>query len=442
LKKLGIISTYHSNDGMAIYVRILEEFLKEKFEIKIIEIDRSFLESPTMTMKRRRRKYFKSLAKQTEGCDVLNIQYENWMFGIGNGEILENFKALVDNNIPLIVTFHYVGRPDVVETSVNPVMLFRLMRSSGYNPFRAAARYYRESGRDRMFAKLMAFLKQREGAAYTAAIVHNKLDLFRVHDVYGLRNVAMHPIRYLTEPQRESAIARGREKRKELVRFLTPEGDENIKILGLFGFIDWSKGHMVAIRALRHLPKNYHVVIFGALPKYSITDDDPENLKATQYGASGNAFVQALVAEAECVNKFNYSFLPRSQQPLNKYGRKDGEDYPRVHFMGAPASTDDFLVAVAGVDAVVLPYFQTFLTASGNATWALEVRKPIFASRCTAFSEMSRLFPNRMNLFEIGNFVELAQLVDRKIEEASSDDLPYTLQSNVEAYVKILNGGQ
>lgn len=436
-KKLGIISTYNSNDGMAIYVKILERFLKEEFEIKIIEIDRNYLESPTRTMQKLRRRHFKKLAKETQDCDVLNIQFENWMFGTSNTESFQNFKRMIDNGKPLVVTLHYVSRPDVVETAPSVLLAYRYLKDAGFNPFRALARYKNEVGRDQGFRGMVNYLRVRALTTYTACLVHNKLDYFRMKEMLKFQNVAMHPIRYLTPEEREAAIARGKTHREKLVKELARDGNTDIKIIGIFGFIDWSKGHMVALRALRHLPKNYHVVIYGALPKYSINDDSPDVLKNVNFSGSGNAFLEAMIEEAEGLNKFSYAYLPRTQTPNNKYGRAPGVDYPRVHFMGGPPSTEEFVTAVAGVDYVVVPYYQTFLTASGNATWALEVRKPIMATRCTAFTEMARLFPNRLNLFEIGNFVQLARLIEAQGDTPPHDDLPYTTESNAALYIDL-----
>lgn len=440
MKTLGIITTYHSNDGMAIYAKILEEHLKEKFKIKLIEIKRDYLESPTRVMRKLRKKHFKALAEQTKDCDVLNVQFENWMFGVGYTEALDNFKRVVGKQKPLIVTFHYVGRPDIIDTRINVRTLYRYMRDASFNPLRAYARYRSETSRDDNFIRIVDFLAKRERNVYTCGIVHTKVDHFRLHELYGMKNVAMHPIRYLTEEQRNEGVEKGKELRVKLAEQLDAKNPDDVKIIGLFGFIDWSKGHAVAIRALRQLPKNYHIVIYGGLPKYAINDDHPDVIRPRNYATSGNDYLANIIEEAEGINKFDYTYMPTRKAMNNKFVAVEGVDYPRVHFMGSPLSTEDFMLAVASVDAVVVPYYETIVSASGNATWALEMRKPIFATRCTAFQEMNRLFPKRLHMFDIGNFSQLATLLKTKIDEVPHDDLDYTFKTNIETYEKAVEG--
>ena len=47
------------------------------------------------------------------------------------------------------------------------------------------------------------------------------------------------------------------------------------KLIGVFGFLGRYKGFDTAVRALHHLPKDYHLVIFGGVHPNEIKPQQP-----------------------------------------------------------------------------------------------------------------------------------------------------------------------
>ena len=96
---------------------------------------------------------------------------------------------------------------------------------------------------------------------WVAAIVHTRRDARLMKHVNRLDNVFDHPLAFLSPDQAER------------VRLRTSRADfpslaglpANVKIIGAFGFLGQYKGVETAIRALRHVPDDYHLAIFGGV---------------------------------------------------------------------------------------------------------------------------------------------------------------------------------
>src|SRR5262249_41393518 len=94
-----------------------------------------------------------------------------------------------------------------------------------------------------------------------ALIVHTRRDLAHMKYVHGMRNVHDHPLSFL-------GAAEVQEIRSAASRRRFPVLDpipEDAKLIGVFGFLGRYKGFETVVRALHHLPKNYHLLIFGGV---------------------------------------------------------------------------------------------------------------------------------------------------------------------------------
>ena len=76
--------------------------------------------------------------------------------------------------------------------------------------------------------------------------------------------------------------------------------------------------------------------------------------------------------------------------------------------MGAP-DRNEFLTGMAICDAIVLPYLEVGQSSSGPISQALELGCRILASRTRAFLEFAKYHPDRIEFFDIGNHLELAE---------------------------------
>ena len=162
-------------------------------------------------------------------------------------------------------------------------------------------------------------------------------------------------------------------------------------VLSLFGFIAPYKGHDTAIRALRHLPSNYHLAIVGDL--------HPES-------RGNRALNQAL------------SLAERSRTLAR-----------RVRVTGyAESETVDLYHAAT--DLCLAPYHDGALSGSAAITWALSSGKPVIASKIPSFCEIDD-HAGCLLLFTDGCDHELAWQIQHLAE---SPALQQTLVERARAY--------
>jgi glycosyltransferase involved in cell wall biosynthesis len=179
------------------------------------------------------------------------------------------------------------------------------------------------------------------------------------------------PLSFVTKDRRE---AMNYDEARESVR--KAYGVSRGRVIGCFGFLSPYKGIEVAINALEHLPKDFTLLVAGGL--------HPEGIRPHSVM---QPYVDTLIAAAE-------------------------QHSGRVHFLGA-LDDDDFMKVLAACDAVVLPYAEVGQTSSGPASMALDLQKPVYCSRNYCFRELEKYQKNVISLFEIGNYVELAQKLER-----------------------------
>ncbi len=107
----------------------------------------------------------------------------------------------------------------------------------------------------------------------------------------------------------------------------------------------------------------------------------------------------------------------------------------RIHFLGAQTD-EDFMRGMAMCDAVVLPYREVGQSSSGPMSMALDMGARIIAARNHAFLQFARYHPNSIEMFEIGNFLELAEkLASDSAVDISARPRKYNTVTNRDVYV-------
>jgi len=122
----------------------------------------------------------------------------------------------------------------------------------------------------------------------------------------------------------------------------------DVTLVVLFGFVSAHKGHLVALEALRALPKSYHLVVLGG-PHPHMNDGAYEKL-----------------------------LRARSRRP---------DLAARVHltgWVGDPEVAEWF----AASDVCVAPYTEPLLVTSAAAIWALASGRPLVLSSIPVFREL------------------------------------------------------
>jgi glycosyltransferase involved in cell wall biosynthesis len=182
-------------------------------------------------------------------------------------------------------------------------------------------------------------------------IIHTQRhrEMIRFHYNYEL--VFDHPLCFYKQSQIETV-------RKQWTRegFCQKYNFPEDKIyIGIFGFIGAYKGYETALKALCHLPSNYHLVIFGSQHPHSI-----------QISEQVNPYIGLLLNQIHNLNI-------RS----------------RVQFCRL-INDDDFLSALLCCDFNVLPYLEVNQGGSGIAALSLETNSRAIFSQNKAFLELEK----------------------------------------------------
>jgi glycosyltransferase involved in cell wall biosynthesis len=425
-RRLAIISTYDELCGIAGYTRALERQLAGSFDITVMDLDQYLLRSPHRAVQKLADAHIRAIAAQLPAFDAVNIQLEFGTIGVTTDQILRRFKRLTRRAGQLSVTFHTILPAERFDWTA----CFKLLR--GFR-VRAAIDLGLSYRRGAVLTRgIYNMLQRRQYIAPTRVIVHTKRDMRLLRDVFGLRQVLHHPLSFVTPGERTQVRANVSRAQFPLLRTLPPAAH----LIGVFGFVSEYKGFDTAIRALRLLPPDHHLLIFGGIHPQTIrkhTPIDPYLRKLLD-----TAYVDRTLLDDFSERGGNSASL---QLSLDSSSASLLEHHPknlvgRVHFMGA-LTDSDFLSAMAVCDAVVMAYQEVGQSASGPISQALEMGCRVIASRTNAFLQFARYHPGQFEFFDIGNHLELAERLaaDSPIDCAART-LRYDWSTNRAVYEK------
>lgn len=253
MRKLAIISTYDDLCGIAGYTKALVKQLEQDFEVTVFDLDQYLLRSTMRSLRKLGDKLIANIADKLADFDVVNIQLEHGTLGAMPSDIVRRFEMLIGHAKPLTVTFHTVlpvggrGLRD----------LARAVRHLDRGTFVEILHEIR-TGRE-LGNPIMRALVKRQKRAKTSAIFHTRRDARTHRLVYGLRRVFDHPLAFYGG-QGTSAPPRTDIRLPSAIK-----QQPDAVILGVFGFVSPYKGILTAIQALRRLPDNFHLMVFGGL---------------------------------------------------------------------------------------------------------------------------------------------------------------------------------
>ncbi|HZT87222.1 MAG TPA: hypothetical protein VFA12_04580 [Stellaceae bacterium] len=397
--RLAILSTTSELCGIAAYVRCLQRHIADHFDVTVFDLDQYLLRSAHPRVRRLGDRHVRDLCRAVAGFDVVNLQLEHGILGLRTADICRRLAWIVAAAPALTVTFHTVFRQSRFD------MLNWLKEIARFDLGAAISRCADFRRRRRLSRSVGTGLRRVQRRKPLAVIVHNRRDRREMEYVQGVARVYDHPLSFLSATEAEEIRAAAERSHFPLLAALPPQA----VLVGVFGFLSPYKGFETAIRAMQHLPADYHLLLFGAVHPNSIAPHqaiDP-------YVATllDEAFVDATVAE-------RLAGAARGQAPAVTV-TLDGQlkdlllAHPkdlsaRVHFMGA-MSDRDFAAGMTLCDAVVFPYREVGQSASGPISHALELGCRIIASRTRSFLEFARYHPDRIEFFDIGNHLELAK---------------------------------
>lgn len=394
--KVALVSSYNIDCGIASYVAHLEPALRTgNIDLKVFPLPVKVLRSTTRVGRRKASLWVKGLCRDLKEYDVVNLQLEPGLFGFFPATQLRRISRIADAARALVVTLHTFPPPGGSS--------FAGLLS---HPGRFLMSYLETTYRERFYRRLSRCLRtKRKNTVY---IVHTKRErhTLELEDVDS-RFIADHPLSYYPADfacEDKSARARAR----IVANYKLDPADY---LVGTFGFISPYKGTLTAVNALKHLPDRYKLLIFG------------------------NVHSMALDARQ--------SIDPHLASVLDLLNDKDFDLHQRVKFCGTLGDRD-FAEAMMGCDSVVLPYLEVGQSASGPASMALELARHVALSRSDCFLELKRYAGESFDMFDIGNYIELAQILlakpyaDTRTAALATYRQSFNLETNARTYIQAI----
>ncbi len=421
--RLAIVSTYDEMCGIAGYTRALEQQLRPHVEVTVFDLDQYLLRSQHTRVQRLADLHIKSIAARLREFDSVNIQLEYGTLGRTETQINRRLRRLVNAAPAVSVTFHTVlGHEPLDWTAIGRNLLTGRWTRAAEN-----VRTFRR-GRG-LGARTYKLLQTRQKSHPVNIIVHTKRDARLLGDVFRLQNVDHHPLSYVSPEQAQRIRQAATREQFPLLATLPPDA----RLVGSFGFLSRYKGFETALHALRYLPEDHHLLIFGGI--------HPQTIKREQ---AVDPYIQTLL-DASHIGRTILDTVSEKATPMtlnldasskDLLARHPEDMQHRVHFLGVH-DDETFLRAMALCDTVVLPYLEVGQSSSGPIAMALEMGCRVLASRTLAFLQYARYHPNQVEFFDIGNYAELADLIRAGTPApAAGRQLSVNTETNVALYLK------
>jgi glycosyltransferase involved in cell wall biosynthesis len=417
-ERLAIISTYNKLCGIAAYTQALERQLADIFDVTIFDLDQDLLRSRHRRVRQLGDRHIKEICEALAGFDAVNLQLEYGTLGRATRDICRRFSWLVAAAPRLSVTFHSVKRSTIFPHADHLWAIFTAK-------FRTAADIRREFRRNRQLSLgIVKRLRRAQRRKPVSIIVHTRRDAADFRLSYGFERVFDHPLSFLSSAEIDAILSEATRRRFPLLDGLPAP----TVLVGVFGFLNDYKGFGTAIRALYHLPKTHHLLIFGGIHPNEIAPHQP--IHPYLRSLLDDAHVEATLGDRSRAGAQQGSGLADFQPGADPRDLSD-----RVHFMGA-LDDADFLAGMAICDTVVFPYLEVGQSSSGAISNALEMGRRIIASRTHTFLEFAAYHPGAIELFDIGNHLELAGRILARPQYAARRELSrYTIESNKALYL-------
>src|SRR5271157_597708 len=424
--RLAVVSTHDDLCGIAAYTRSLERQLGDVFDVTVFQLNQFLLRSTHRRVRRFGDKHIQAICREIRHYDTVNLQLEHGTLGHSCGDIFRRFNWIVRASPRLSVTFHSIMLADAFDFAewFREICRFNFTKAitmrSGY--MRA----------NRLSAGIARRLRRAQRFKPVALVVHTRRDLWHMKYVHGMRNVYDHPLSFID-------VGEAQEIRRTASRAKFPVLDAvpaQSKLIGVFGFIGRYKGFDTVIRALHHLPEEYHLLIFGGVHPNEIKSHQSIDPVVSSLFDAG--YVDTNIAERMRADPTRGA--PTVSVAVNGSMRDLLIGHPkdlsrRIHFLGA-TSDEDFLSGMAICDSVVFPYLEVGQSSSGPISQALELGCRVIASRTHTFLQLDRYHRNTIEFFDIGNHLELAaRILARPQFDTNARPLSFNVETNKEIYL-------
>ncbi|SKA25840.1 Glycosyltransferase involved in cell wall bisynthesis [Enhydrobacter aerosaccus] len=446
-KKIAIICSYNESCGNASYAHVLKMQFSKYMQCDVIPLDLFLLQKSSPQFSIAADRHIRRIAAQIADYDYVNIQLEAGLFGATHSQVLHRMKILLAACRNVVVTMHRIDPPAFHVSQI----MFQFWESiAAGHPIIATRRLLDEvflrRPAEKLYKRLIEYCRRRARHANVWIMVHTKRERRLVQEIYEFDRVVDFPITFLTEDQRQEVLVNsdpGEFRRRHGI-------DTGVKVIGAFGFISSYKGYETLIKALKFLPEEYHLYIFGGQHPSSVAQ-----------GVPFDPYIESLIELIGDENMETVSDLRRRLIPYVR-GRTAPESEnrklvgeleaalsqslkfdlgKRVHFVGE-LSDPHFIEALRASDAVVLPYLEVGQSMSGVIALAIESGANLLCARNRSFAEVTKYYGETFTSFDIGNYVELAQKIQRgenRYQAARDHALAkYNLKANVALHLEKL----
>lgn len=422
-KRVAIVSSYNEECGAAYYSsRLLKHLRAAGYEVEVKRLPVSLLRMHSPAFVRRKGdQEIARIAQEIAEFDAVFLQFEPGLYGARAKQSYSRVLHLLKAAKCAVITIHGFDRQ----------MSARSLTAFGDNMLRmrpgAAVMGLIEGALDPIFERFWSYVRK---SPHVKVMTFNRGDQVLLQRFFDLKRITNYPICYFD--QEEVGEVRASLDRE---RFLAQYGlDPSRKYFAVCGFFAHYKGHLTAMKALEFLPEDWSLVLVGGehpqalepdrdIGQYvrqllsfplsvdkAAADDSLEfeggvrglkNLLGGQVVRTDQLYRRELRDKLFAKSEFKY-FFPST------------EIKHRIHYLGQ-ASDEEMPKFYAMLDYVVHPYMRTKegQSGSGPATFAIEFGSRALFSNAPVFREMGQYFDGAMQYFNIGNFMELADQLQR-----------------------------
>ncbi len=419
-KRVAIVSSYNEECGAAYYsTRLLKHLLAAGYEVEVKRLPVSLLRmhSPTF-IRRKGDQEIARIAQEIADFDAVFLQFEPGLYGTRAKTSYARVLRLLKAAKCAVMTIHGFDR-QMSSRSLTAFTGNLLRLKPG-----AAAMGLIEGALDPVFESFWSYVRK---ASHVKVMTFNRGDQVLLQRYFDLRQITNYPICYFD--QEEVGQVRASLDRE---KFLAQYGlDPKYKYFAVCGFFANYKGHLTAMKALEFLPEDWRLVLVGGehpqalepgrdiggyvrqLLSFPLSVDRPSSDNSLEIEGGLKNMLGGPVVRSDQVyrREVREKLFAKSEF---KYFFPTSEIAHRIHYLGQ-ASDEEMPKFYAMLDYVVHPYMRTKegQSGSGPATFALEFGSRALFSNAPVFREMGQYFEGAMQYFNIGNFMELADQLQR-----------------------------
>lgn len=405
MTKFAIVSSYSESCGNASFTRVLHDSIGKysNASVEVVELDLKLLQSTNKVIRRKADQHIKELSYRLKSFDGVNLQLEAGLYGTLPKDIIRRTAILMEANPNTSVTLHSPRLMEVTpagaRAGIKKLLSLRIV-----------------SGMREIIGNKLADIHIKINRTIIRNAVKNKLRLIvhtqraerQIQQFFEYERIDVHPLKIIPDGfERDNSVL-------ERIRSeLSLPGND--KLVGMFGYISAYKGHSDALKAIRCLPSDYKLLIFGR--------QHPQTLKADgKPDKYLHKLIDTVAADKHLSN--------------------------RVFFMGE-LEDDDFWKVASAIDVAWLPYYENGQDGSGIASICMDACRRVLCSSSFAFDELFKLasYSNYMR-FDVGNYLEIARKTEMLMrrepvpQAVSEKSRVYNLRTQALVYVSDIGGIQ